>query len=116
MIDETGMEKYCIDPEMQMCQWCEFGCNVYSPDEVECAADLEGCCFETICTLDEKRYNKWCREKQMPIKPKIKSVFEGEYEYQCAKCGTEYIQVKPCNNYCAHCGQRLDWSVEDESL
>lgn len=38
----------CVDPEMQCCQYCKYGHIIY-PDDVETSADLEGCCFETVC-------------------------------------------------------------------
>ncbi len=40
----------CIDPEMKYCQECKYGHNIY-PADVETTSDLEGCCFETFCSL-----------------------------------------------------------------
>lgn len=35
---------------MKCCQDCALGYREYS-DDVECSADLAGCCFESGCTL-----------------------------------------------------------------
>lgn len=40
----------CIDPVMKCCQDCAWGYRKYG-DDVECSADLAGCCFESGCTL-----------------------------------------------------------------
>ena len=40
----------CIDPVMKCCQECTWGYCEYG-DDVECSADLAGCCFESGCTL-----------------------------------------------------------------
>lgn len=40
----------CIDPAMKDCQNCRYGSIIYG-DDVECYADTQGCCFDTICTL-----------------------------------------------------------------
>ena len=41
----------CIDPIIKFCQECPWGYNVYPP-WVEAGEDLEGCSFETVCTLE----------------------------------------------------------------
>lgn len=40
----------CIDPVVKYCQECPWGWVKY-PDWVETAEDLDGCCFESGCTL-----------------------------------------------------------------
>lgn len=35
----------CVDPVMKCCQDCAWGYREYG-DDVECSADLAGCCFE----------------------------------------------------------------------
>ncbi|MBC3512164.1 hypothetical protein [Ruminococcus bicirculans (ex Wegman et al. 2014)] len=40
----------CVDPVMKCCQDCAWGYREYG-DDVECSADLAGCCFECGCTL-----------------------------------------------------------------
>lgn len=40
----------CVDPVMKCCQDCTWGYRKYG-DDVECSADLTGCCFESGCTL-----------------------------------------------------------------
>lgn len=67
----------CIDPVMKYCQGCEWGHIVY-PDWVETYEDLQGCCFDTFCTLgfdkgrpeDEpteeelKEFEEWCERRE----------------------------------------------------
>lgn len=40
----------CVDPVMKRCQECTWGYCEYG-DDVECSADIAGCCFECGCTL-----------------------------------------------------------------
>lgn len=40
----------CIDPVVKYCQECPYGWVEY-PGWVETREDLEGCCFESGCTL-----------------------------------------------------------------
>ncbi len=44
----------CIDPVVKYCQGCIWGCNIY-PDWVETYEDLDGCCFESYCSLGYDR-------------------------------------------------------------
>ena len=39
----------CVDPVMKYCQGCRYGHNIY-PEWVKTTEDLEGICFETVCT------------------------------------------------------------------
>lgn len=66
----------CVDPVIKFCQECEWGYVTY-PDSVESNRDLEGCCFESGCTLgfdkgrpeDEpteeelREFNEWWERK-----------------------------------------------------
>lgn len=45
-----GLPTRCIDPVMKCCQDCTWGYREYG-DDVECSADITGCCFESGCTL-----------------------------------------------------------------
>lgn len=40
----------CIDPVLKYCQECEWGWVQY-PSWVETYEDLDGCCFESGCSL-----------------------------------------------------------------
>lgn len=40
----------CVDPVMKFCQECKWGYVIY-PEWAETREDLEGCCFESGCTL-----------------------------------------------------------------
>lgn len=46
----------CIDPVIKYCQECEWGWVQY-PSWVETYEDLDGCCFESGCSLgyDQER-------------------------------------------------------------
>ena len=50
-----GLPTRCIDPVMKRCQECTWGYCEYS-DDVECSADLAGCCFES--RSEERRVGK----------------------------------------------------------
>ena len=67
----------------------------------------------TIGTQDE------CREaveKQKAKKPIIK--YEQthdcvtEIEWKCPVCGTNYVELAPCGEWCRYCGTKLDWGEE----
>ena len=47
--------KPCIMPEMPYCPACKYGNVQYSPDEVECASELEGASCEWLCLNSVKR-------------------------------------------------------------
>lgn len=36
---------------------------------------------------------------------------DGEYEYECGKCGAV---ARRGDNFCSECGQRLKWTIEME--
>lgn len=70
--------------------------------------------YQEIGTVEE------CRaavEKQKAKKPIIEyeqmqdSVTE--IEWKCPVCGTNYIELTPCGEWCRYCGQKLDWSDEE---
>ena len=56
-------------------------------------------------------------EKQKEKKPIIK--YEQthdcltEIEWKCPTCGTNYIELAPCGEWCRYCGTKLDWSDEE---
>jgi len=65
---------------------------------------IEECAeYEAIGTPEECRAS---REKQMPKRPIIYGMF---YRADCPVCGA---QVK-VDNWCSHCGQKLDWGDEE---
>ena len=55
-------------------------------------------------------------EKQMAKKPIIEhentSDCVTEVEWKCPICGTNYIELTPCGEWCRYCGTKLDWSEE----
>lgn len=57
-----GLPTRCVDPVMKCCQDSAWGYREYG-DDVECSADLAGCCFENGCTECGsnffRRYNTW---------------------------------------------------------
>lgn len=52
-------------------------------------------------------------EKQIAKKPIIK--YEQthdcvtEIEWKCPVCGTNYVELAPCGEWCRYCGTKLDW-------
>ena len=63
-----------------------------------------------------------CVEKQIPKKPQFvdtrfrshgKHISDGQSVdkcYKCPSCNTHIFHVFDDENYCVHCGQKLDWS------
>ncbi len=51
----SDFRKLCIMSEMPYCPACKYGNVQYSPDEVECASDLEGASCEWLCLNSVKR-------------------------------------------------------------
>lgn len=70
--------------------------------------------YRAIGTPDE------CRaavEKQKAKKPIIE--YEQthdcvtEIEWKCPVCGTNYVELAPCGEWCRYCGTKLDWGDEE---
>ena len=36
-----------------------------------------------------------------------------EIEWKCPVCGTNYIELAPCGEWCRYCGTKLDWRDEE---
>lgn len=36
-----------------------------------------------------------------------------EIEWKCPVCGTNYVELAPCGEWCRYCGAKLDWSDEE---
>lgn len=55
-------------------------------------------------------------EKQKAKKPIIEhentSDCVTEVEWKCPICGTNYIELTPCGEWCRYCGTKLDWGDE----
>ena len=53
------------------------------------------------------------REKQIPKKPIIKHINTSEeateIEYTCFVCGTNFVELTPCKEWCPYCGNKFDW-------
>ena len=53
-------------------------------------------------------------EKQIPKKPVInyKNTSDDvtEIEYTCSVCGTNFVELTPCKEWCPYCGNMFDWS------
>ena len=54
-------------------------------------------------------------EKQIPKKPTVKHLGD-DLEVQCPACKDYhmFIDAREGNDFCSTCGQKLDWSEEDE--
>ena len=70
--------------------------------------------YRAIGTPDE------CRaavEKQKAKKPIIKykqtQDCVTEVEWKCPICGTNYVELAPCGEWCRYCGTKFDWSDEE---
>lgn len=58
-------------------------------------------------------------EKQIPKKPiiidrRFQNGDEVCVEWKCPVCGLNVIEEPPCQEYCQSCGNKLDWSEEEE--
>lgn len=57
-------------------------------------------------------------DKQKAKKPIIKykqtQDFLTEVEWKCPTCGTNYIELSPCGDWCRYCGTKLDWRDEND--
>ena len=56
-------------------------------------------------------------EKQIPKKPIINHINTNEdvteIEYTCSVCGTNFVELTPCEEWCPYCGNKIDWSDEE---
>ena len=56
-------------------------------------------------------------EKQIPKKPIIKHINTSEevteIEYTCSVCGTNFVELTPCIEWCPYCGNKIYWSDEE---
>ena len=56
-------------------------------------------------------------EKQIPKKPIIKHINTSEdateIEYTCPVCGTNFVELTPCSEWCPYCGNKIYWSDEE---
>lgn len=70
--------------------------------------------YMAIGTVDECRA---AMEKQKAKKPIIEhentSDCVTEVEWKCPICGTNYIELAPCGEWCRYCGTKFDWSDEE---
>ena len=54
-------------------------------------------------------------EKQLPKKVEIMDYVLGDINFKCTICKNEYVCEKEREHfYCPNCGQKLDWSEEEE--
>ena len=56
-------------------------------------------------------------EKQKAKKPiiKYKQTHDcvTEIEWKCPVCGTNYVELAPCGEWCRYCGTKFDWGDEE---
>lgn len=59
-------------------------------------------------------------EKQIPKKPIIKHINTSEeateIEYTCSVCGTNFVELTSCMEWCPYCGNKIYWSDEDGKI
>lgn len=53
------------------------------------------------------------RAKKPIIKYKQTQDCVTEVEWKCPICGTNYVELAPCGEWCRYCGQKFDWSDEE---
>lgn len=78
--------------------------------------------------LYNERHLEWCDtlqelvDKSTPKKVKSKTDKDGRFLLVCPNCGDVYmkfwsdVETVSCRKYCDECGQKLDWSDEDEQI
>ena len=54
------------------------------------------------------------RERQIPKEPVINDKRDNEVDWECPMCGLNVVEEEPYDNYCMRCGQRIDWSEQNE--
>ena len=56
-------------------------------------------------------------EKQIVKKPIINYINTSEdateIEYTCSVCGTNFVELTPCKEWCPYCGNKINWSDEE---
>lgn len=53
-------------------------------------------------------------KKQIPVKPIILDVLNGDIDYTCLLCGKNVVSdAESRSNYCGECGCKFDWSGID---
>jgi hypothetical protein len=61
------------------------------------------------CWTNNQTQSEQALKKQIPIKPKKSD--EKHHTSYCPICECEFYQI---SEYCSNCGQKLDWSGDDE--
>lgn len=92
------------------CEKCRFHscCGIYDMEDEAIRALEEVQQYRKIGTVEECRT---AREKQMPKKPD----FTEDKEFAlCPCCNGKGLLNK--QKYCDNCGQKLDWSDEDDEI
>lgn len=74
--------------------------------------DMEGMKFKYIPKYYETAIE--ALEKQLPMKAEEIVPALGRKGYECKCCGGELEYRDTYSDYCKWCGQRIDWSEEDE--
>ena len=76
--------------------------------------------------LYNERHLEWCDtlqelvDKSTPKKVKSKTDKDGRFLLVCPNCADVYmkfwsdVETVSCRKYCDECGQKLDWSDENE--
>lgn len=86
------------------------------PEEALEELSYEDTAYGGKCTYEVRMTALDALEKQIPCKPEEYvpdfpyNIF---YTQKCAKCGTPVIGKK-ISKYCSECGQKIDWSEEND--
>lgn len=91
-------------------------------NEIQKQQDETGIAFLGVIQLEVPEFNavKNALEKQIPKKTKVvRSNFVDLDRFCCPSCGKGFIEkldgewvAGRLDNYCADCGQKIDWSAE----
>ena len=59
------------------------------------------------------KWQGWQKAKKPIIKYKQTQDCVTEVEWKCPICGTNYVELAPCGEWCRYCGTKFDWSDEE---
>ena len=72
--------------------------------------------YKNVDNLIKRMNEKWdlleqLVERDTPLKPEIGTNQKGRIDLVCTSCNFDAVLRE---NFCSHCGQRLDWGNENE--
>ena len=101
---------------------CMNKCDIFNKEDKHSDNDCDNCeyCYSQGNFGNQKEAFQMAinaLEKQIPKKPIINHINTNEdvteIEYTCSACGTNYVELTPCEEFCPYCGNKIDWSDEE---